>query len=320
MVQITGIYYMAQYTKLSEDEILELAGRYELQVSSYEPIEQGAGNSTYLLNTKQGKYILTVFEIDPVRVAAMSKILLLLEKYEYPAPRLIKMANGEVLTNYYEKSVLVKPYIPGYVKDEIDDEQVKQVGVALAKLHEIPVPDYLQDKHPYVGTTYPKIMEQEIDPDYRNWVEKRYRFITEKLPYQLPVGLVHGDIFCDNLLFEDENFKSVIDFEDVSRIYKIYDLGMTVVGICTEGKNINIKKVRAFLDGYQEIRLLEEIEKDSLQICIEWAAILTSTWRFWMEKIRFPDQNKPEKYLQMVRIAKNISVIPNEEFKIVVFS
>ena len=283
---------MAQYTKLLEDEIQEIAWRYGLQIFSYEPIEQGAANSNYLLNTNHGKYILTVFEIEPIRVAHMSKVLLLLEKHGFPAPRLQKLANGEVLTKYNEKSVLVKPYITGYVEAEIDDEKAKQVGLAMAKLHEIPVPNYLPDKHSYVEITYPKFIEQEIHRNYKTWVEQRYRYITEKLPSQLSVGLVHGDIFYDNVLFENENFKAILDFEDVCRIYKIYDLGMAVVGICTEGTNIVIKKVRALVDGYQEVRLLEEIEKDSLQLCIEWAAILTSAWRFWMYNINMPDADK----------------------------
>ena len=312
--------FMAHYTKLLADEIQEIMGRYELNLTSYEPIEQGAGNSNYLLNTKQGKFVLTVFEIEPIRVEYISKVLTLLEKHEFPAPRLQKMANGEVLTNYQEKSVLVKPYITGYIEAEIDDEKAKQVGTALAKLHEIPVPEYLPDKHSYVEITYPKFMEGEIDENYKTWVEQRYRYLIEKLPSQLPVGLVHGDIFCDNVLFEDENLKAILDFEDVSRIYKIYDLGMAVVGICTEETNIVIKKVRSLIEGYQEIRLLEEIEKDSLQLCIEWAAILTSTWRFWKYNIDLPEKDKSEKYMQMVSIAKNASAIPKEEFKMSVFS
>ena len=311
---------MAQYTKLLEKEIKAIMGRYELIVTNYEPIEQGAANSNYLVNTNHGKYVLTVYEIEPIRVTHMSKVLLLLEENEFPAPRIQKMANGEVQTKYQEKSVVVKPYITGQLEPALDGGKVKQVGTALAKLHKIPAPDYLPDKHTYAEKTYPKIMEQEIDQDYRNWVGQRYRYLIEKLPSQLPAGLVHGDIFCDNVLFEDEKFKVILDFEDVSRIYQIYDLGMAVVGICTEGINIDIKKVRALVKGYQEVRLLEEIEKDSLQMCVEWSAILTSTWRFWKYNIDMPDANKSEKHMQMVNIAKRATSIPKEEFKMAVFS
>jgi len=294
--------------------------RYELLVTNFEPIEQGAGNTNYLLDSNHGKFVLTIFEIEPNRVAYMSKLLSLLEKHEYPAPRQQKMTNGEVLTKYKEKSVLVKPYVPGSVESEINSNMVKQVGAAIAKLHEIPAPDYLPDKHSYVEVTYPKVMEKEFDRNYKTWVEQRYSYIIGKLPSQLPIGLVHGDIFSDNVLFEDGNLKAILDFEDVSRIYKIFDLGMAVVGMCTEGIKVNSKKVRALVEGYQEIRLLEEIEKDNLQLCIEWAAILTSTWRFWKYNIDLPDKEKSKKYLQMVSIAKNARAFPPEEFKMAVFS
>ena len=312
--------FMAIYTKLLENEIQEIMGRYELSVTSYDPIEKGSGNSNYLVSTNHGKFVLTVFEIEPIWAVCCSKVLLLLEKHEFPAPRLQKTANGEMLTKYQGKPVLLKPYITGYEEADIDDEKAKQVGTALAKLNEIPAPDYLPKKHFYVEITYPKFMEQEIDRNYKKWVEQRYRYIMEKLPSQLPVGLVHGDIFYDNVLFEDGNFKAILDFSEMSRIYKIYELGMAVVGICTEETNIVIKKVRAFVEGYQEIRQLEEIEKDSLQLCIEWGAILTSAWRFWKYNIDMPDADKSEKYMQMVSIAKNVSAIPKEEFKMAVFS
>jgi len=311
---------MAIYTKLSEEEIQEIAGRYELQIFSYEPIEQGAGNSNYLLNTNHGKYILTVFEIEPTEVAHMIKVLLLLEKHNYPAPRLKTMVSGEVLTNYQEKSVLIKPYREGQVVKDLDEGKVRQVGAALAGLHEIPAPDYLPNQSVYVVDYYPKVIEQELDRNYKEWVEERYGNFLKNIPSRLPIGLVHSDLFSDNILFDGEKLRAILDFETVCRIYKIFDLGMTVVGICTEGTNIVIEKVRALVQGYQEVRLLEEIEKDSLQLCIEWAAILTSTWLFWKYNIDLPDADKSEKYMQMVYIAKNASAIPIKEFKMAVFS
>jgi homoserine kinase type II len=310
---------MTQYTKLLENEIQETGSKYELKIFGSKSIKEGIGNSNYEIETNQGKHILTVFEIESFRVKQMSKVLRLLEKYEFPAPRIKKTKKGGVLAKYREKLVMVKPYISGQAQEELEEVQVSQIGTALAKLHEIPAPKYLSRNHTYVEKTYPQVIEQEIDQDYGKWVRERHKRIVENIPSDLPVGLVHGDIFYDNVLFEGEKFKAILDFEDVSRIYKVFDLGMAVVGTCTDETEITLSKVRALVKGYQKIRMLEEAERDSLQEFVEWAAVLTSTWRFWKYNIEMPSIEESRKHTQMVAIAKNISSIPKEEFAQAVF-
>lgn len=310
---------MAQYTKLLGSEIEEIARQYKLKITDYEPIEQGLGNSNYLIKTIQGKFVLTVFEIEAERVTHMIKVLKLLEKYGFPAPRLQTSVKGEAQTKYQGKLVLVKHYITGHVEKNLDAGKLSQVGAALARLHEIPAPDYLPDKHSYVTKTYPEVMEQDIDLEYKNWIGHRYNHHMKNIPIKLPVGLIHGDLFFDNVLFEDEEFKAILDFEDVCRCHKVFDLGMAVVGTCTEGTKTDLNKVRSLVKGYQEVRLLEQKEKDSLQIFIECASILTSAWRFWKYNLDEPDIEKSDKYLQMVKIAKEVSIIPKMIFMNTVF-
>lgn len=311
---------MVQYTKLSRRDIQEIAGKYELKVTDSEPIDQGAGNTSYLIRTKGGKYILTIFEIEPIQVEHMSKVLRLLEKHKYPAPRIKTTVSGEALTKKKGKAVLIKPYIEGKVVRNLHESGIEQVGTALANLHEIPAPDYLPDQHMYVVENYPKVIEQELDRNYKEWVEERYGNFLKNIPSRLPIGLVHGDLFYDNILFNGEKLKGILDFEAVCRIYKIFDLGMTTVGICTEDTEVKVDKVKALVKGYQEVRLLEDGEKDSLQMFIECAAILTSTWRFWKYELDEPDIEKPRKHMQMVNIAKNVSAIRSEVFMKAVFS
>jgi homoserine kinase type II len=100
----------------------------------------------------------------------------------------------------------------------------------------------------------------------------------------------------------------------------VFDLGMAVVGICTEDTRIELGKVSALINGYQEVRLLGEKEKDSLQIFIECAAILTSTWRFWKYNLDEPDIEKSNKHMQMVKIAMNVSLIPKMLFMKTIFA
>jgi homoserine kinase type II len=311
---------MAQYTKLSRRDIQEISGKYELKVIDSEPINQGVGNTNYLIRTKGGKYILTIFEIEPIQVVHLSKILCLLEEHKYPAPRIKTTFSGEAITKYKEKAVLIKPYIEGKVEKNLHESGIEQVGTALANLHEIPAPDYLPDQHTYVVKNYPKVIEQELDWNYKEWVKERYGIFLKNMPSRLPIGLVHGDLFYDNILFDGEKLKGILDFESVCRVHKIFDLGMTTVGICTEDTEVKVEKVRALVKGYQEVRLLENREKDSLQMFIECAAILTSTWRFWKYKMDDPGIENPRKHMQMVKIARNVSAIRSEVFMKAVFS
>ena len=310
---------MAQSTILLESEIQGIADNYKLKIVNYEPIEQGASNSNYLITTNQGKYVLTVFEIEPILVKNISKVLLLLENYQFPAPRLQKLANGEGLTKFQEKPVMLKPYISGQTLTVLDLDNTNQVGAALARLHEIPVPDYLPNKHAYVVNTYPRIMEQEIDQEYKYWVGQRHNFLIKNMPTSLPIGLIHGDLFYDNVLFENDKFKAILDFEDVGQNYKVFDLGMAAVGLCAEGPILMLDKVRALVNGDQEGRLLEEKEKESLQMFIEYAAIVTSTWRFWKYNMDETDNKNSGKYMQMVKIAKDASAKPKKVFMSSVF-
>jgi homoserine kinase type II len=94
---------------------------------------------------------------------------------------------------------------------------------------------------------------------------------------------------------------------------------MAVVGMCTQEEGVNLHKTRALIDGYQRIRKLEPEEKGILQLSIEYAAIATSSWRFWKYNIDTPIAANSQAYTQMVKIAKNINDIPKTVFQRIVF-
>ena len=310
---------MAQYTVLLENEIQEVADRYKLQVVSYQPIEQGSANSNYYVKTNRGEYIFTILEIDPSRISNMVELLSLLEKHQYPAPRIRYTADGDLLTIVHGKPLLVKSYITGQVVKDLDEHRLKQVGAALARLHEVPVPEFLPHDHPYILIIYPKVIKQSIDPKYVAWLERSYRFLVADIPSGLPCGLNHGDLFYDNVLFEGRKFKALIDFEESCQTYKIFDLGMAALGLCTGNSTVLLPKVRALINGYQDIILLADEEKSSLQLFIELAAVLTSAWRFWKFNIDSPDTPKVDTHLQMVEISNQIRAQSKDKFLNTIF-
>ena len=132
---------MVLYLNLTENEIQNIADRYNLKVISHSLIKQGSA-SNYLINTDHGKYILTISEIEPSRAQNMINVSYLLEKHNFPAPRIQRLANGEILTEYQGRVVWIKPYITGRVITELDENQISQVGAAMGRLHELPMPDY----------------------------------------------------------------------------------------------------------------------------------------------------------------------------------
>ena len=305
---------MAQYTELNEKEINEIATAYDLQLVDYKPIEQGAGSSNYLLQTRQKNYVLTIFEITWDRVANLVNILSLLEKFNFPTTRLLNLAAGGVTTKFQGKPVLVKQYISGQVVKNLDDTMLNQIGIAMARLHDIPAPDSLADNHAYGLQTFRNVIGQNIDPEYETWLTQKHLYFDQLIPLELPRGLIHGDLFFDNVLFEGKVFKAIIDFEEVCQYYKVFDLGMGIVGLCSEETKINLNKVRSLVMGYQQVRVLEKQEKENLQLFVEYAAIATSKCRFWQYNIDTPIAEKAYYHWQMVKVAKEVTNISKVRF------
>ena len=305
---------MADYTELQDNEIRSLAAQYRLDVTSFHPIEQGAGNSNYLLKSKVGRFNLTIFEIDPCKVVNMCKVLLRLENRAFPAPRVRNLPNGDSLIVHQGKPVLLKPYIAGEVVEDLDQDQLNQLGSALAELHQISAPQGLPDQHGYMQKEVPQVLKKRSEHSFARWMAGRYRQLIQQIPNELPTGLIHGDLFCDNVLFDGKNFKAILDFEDVCHYHKAFDIGMAIVGLCRENNRINLGKARSVVRGYQSSRLLEGAEQEALQSFTELAAIVTSAWRFWKYNIDFYGTQKSNHYVEMVRIAKQIAAIPQSVF------
>jgi homoserine kinase type II len=302
---------MTQYLRIQEKEILK---EYDLKPIGYESIEEGAGNTNYLVRTAQNQYVLTIFEIGHIQVANLSRLLYLLEEFDFPTTRVQELANGDVITSYRGKPVLLKPYIVGQVVENMDGNMVRQVGATMASLHEIPSPHDLPGPHAYSLEAFLRVMDKGIDLEYEKWLAQRYDFLRKTIPPGLPRGLIHGDMFYDNVLFDGKKLKAIIDFEDACQYYKVFDLGMAVVGLCTEESKVGLPKVRSLVRGYQEIRVLEEAERESLQLFVEYAAIATSSWRFWKYNIDTPIAELSEKHWEMVNMAMDARAIPNQEF------
>ena len=306
---------MAAHTQLKQSDIREIAGHYGLLVAESEPINGGNGNSSFLLTTPQGKYVLTVCDDKTLdEVVIMGRLLLLLKECNFPCTRVVPAVNRDIITMYVNKPVMLKVYIEGQVVESLNQGMLSQVGMATARLNQIPSPDYLPDEHPYGIQLFSRVFGLNIDEKYESWLAKQFDVLEQNIPLNLPRGLIHGDLFYDNLLFEQGKLNAIIDFEETCHYYKVFDLGMAIIGSCVDGSAVNLDKARALVNGYQQVKPLEKIEKETLQMFVQYAATATSYWRFDKYNIDTPNADKADHHWQMVHLAEQIKCIPTTEF------
>ena len=306
---------MAIYTKISGSDLEKILAPYQIEVLEFTPIEGGNTNSNYHIRAKNGEYMLTIAEEKPFHeVQNLASLLQSLDENDFSTSQVQATTSGELATEYNGKPIFVKKWVFGKVHEELNDGQLRQIGSTMAELHQIQAPDYLPKLHPYGLQVFSTVVGNNIDTEYENWLKERIQFLENNLPQNLPKGLIHGDVFFDNVLFENEEIKAIIDFEETCHYYLNFDLGMGVLGLCRRGEKIDLNKTSALIKGYEQIRSLEFSERDSLQLFIEYAAIATSCWRFWKYNIHSPKPEWRNKHWEMVQVAKEIATLDKEQF------
>ena len=306
---------MTIHTHLQHKDIQYLADDYALNVIAFEPLMGGSDNSNFLVHTGHGDYVLTVFEqMTLADTVEKARLHLLLEEHDYPTSRILVSVQGEPVKIFQGKPVIIKEYIAGDIFQDLNETMLCQVGAAMARLHQIPVPDFLSQGKPYGISHFSIVGGRNIDPEYEAWAAKEFFELTRKIPSGLPCGLIHGDLFSDNVLFKGEQLIAFIDLMDAFPYFLAYDLGMGMVGLCSKNSALELDKARALVEGYQTVRELEESEKESLQYFAEYAATAVSGWRFWKYHFDTPSPVLADSHLWMKHLAEEIRGIPKTEF------
>jgi len=311
---------MATYTLLTQNDIQDIADNYNLNVIKFAPIEGGNGNSSYKLTTETNKYVLTVCDDKTLdEVTVMGKLLLLLQQNNFPCTRVIQSVNQELITLFRDKPVMLKGYIEGQVYEHLDPQMLVQLGAEMAKLNQIPAPNYLPTEHPYGRSYFPQVMGFNIDTKYETWLQKQIDDLERDISPDLPRALIHGDLFFDNLLFDKINFNAFIDFEEACHYYRVFELAMAIIGTCVKDNKVDLEKARTLVQGYQQVTPLEKVEKESLQMFVQYAATATSYWRFDKYNIDSPEAEKANKHWQMVELAEAVNEIASDDFMDAIF-
>ena len=310
---------MAAYTTLTANEIEQLTAPYDLgPLVRVEPLGGGLANSSFILSTADRQFVLSVCdEKDLAEIVILTSALDRLNAHGFLTSALIRTRDGRTHLELHGKPVYLKEYIDGEVVRDLTPEMLYQVGEALATLHEVPPFGGIPETFAYGLEIFDEMAGRK--DAFAAWLRaEKGRFMTATPP-QLPRGMIHGDLFYDNMLFEGGRLKAILDFEEVCSYFLIFDLGMCAAGSCTTEAGLSLELTAALVAGYQAKRRLLDLEKKFLQDHIAYGAAATAFWRYRQFNIIHPGSGRENAYLQMKNLADQVNRLDRENFNKAVF-
>ncbi len=264
---------MAVYTELTKPFLKELAEDYSLgRIASFSGIPEGSVNSNYLLETSRGRFLLRVDEVKGENELKRElDLLTFLRKHSFPCPHPLQDRMGRLYRQFNSKCVSLFRYHEGKVVSvpNLKETQLETIGRALAELH-------------VVGKAYKKGIDNRFSferiadlyltvrsrlPNYFRKVlrtlDDEVDYLTRYLEGKLPKGVIHGDLFADNVLFRGEKLVALLDFEAACRGKFIFDIATAVNALCFVDGAYSLDRFRCVLRGYESVRTLSLAEWDA---------------------------------------------------------
>lgn len=275
---------MAVYTEVNDDELAKLIDTYGLgQLLSYKGIAEGVENTNYMVHTTTGTYILTLYE-RRVATTDLPYFLGLLEhlaKRGISCPLPVRDQKGEILSQISGRTAAIVTFLEGVWIRRPETSHCAAVGRALAELH-LAAKNYALRRDNALGlsgwhTLFERFADRadEIAPSLRATIAQELHYLGENWPAgSLETGIIHADLFPDNVFFLGSKLSGLIDFYFACNDVLAYDIAICLNAWCFEPDfSFNITKGKALLRGYEEVRPLGAREREALPTLARGAAL-----------------------------------------------
>ena len=285
------------------------------KITQWDHLKGGSENTNVRLKTEVGEWVLTICEQKSTEeTMALAHLLEHLEQHGFTTTRLVKNTNGKYVQHLNGKPILLKEYLPGEITTHLNEHQLLEIGRAMGELHQIPPPSTLPDHFSYGQQAFGEVTQSGIDDPFVSWLAELHGQVLENTPAGLPRALIHGDIFDNNVIVNEDSVIAIMDFEEACHYYRVFDLGMALIGSCTTKGKLDFSKARFLLKGYLETSTLQEKEKEKLPIYTAYAAGATAFWRYRQYRIRKPEKTAWDRHLAMKALADQALASPAEAF------
>ncbi len=274
---------MAVYTEIRDRELAEYLDRYDIgELHSLKGIAEGVENSNFLLSTDVGNYILTLYE-KRVDVEDLPFFLGLMEHLStkgLSCPRPVPLKSGKSLSTLAGRPSAIISYLDGNSVRRPKPNHCQQVGDALAQMHLAGDGFALKRENALTVHGWRPLFEgsggraDEISGGLLELVNDELSFLEANWPSNLPKGIIHADLFPDNVFFLKDELSGLIDFYFACNDLLAYDIAICVNAWCFEpDHSFNVTKARAFLEGYSAVRPLTPEEYAALPVLCRGAAL-----------------------------------------------
>ena len=274
---------MAVYTEVTDDDLARLIAEYGLgDLMSYKGIAEGVENTNYLVHTSEGTFILTLYE-RRVNTADLPYFMGLLEHLSgqgVSCPLPVRNREGEVLTQISGRTAAIVTFLEGVWVRRPQPLHCHAVGRALAELH-LAGKGFPMSRPNALGLAgWHDISERlgaradEIASGLGTLINYELAYLDRAWPQSLPGGVIHADLFPDNVFFIGEQLSGLIDFYFACNDAWAYDLAISLNAWCFETDcAFNATKARALLAGYQSLRPLTAAERLAFPTLARGAAL-----------------------------------------------
>jgi homoserine kinase type II len=274
---------MAVYTDVADADLEDLIKQYDLgALLSCKGIAEGVENSNFLLRTEAGNFILTLYE----RRVAEADLPFFLGLMEHLAergircPLPVKARDGEMLRRVAGRPAAIVSFLEGMWVRRPQAGHCAAVGRALAEMHAAGGGFRLRRSNVLSVGGWRELFKKSadradgIEPGLCALVVAELDVLEESWPRDLPLGVIHADLFPDNVFFLKDRLSGLIDFYFACNDLLAYDLAVCLNAWCFEpDRSFNVTKGRALIHAYEAVRGLEAAERDALPILARGAAI-----------------------------------------------
>lgn len=312
---------MAVYTPVTDEDLADFLTGYDIgELTSFSGIAEGVENSNFLVRTTGGTYILTLYEkrVNPDELPFFINLMDHLASKDLSCPRPVPGRDGKTLRSLNDRPAAIVTFLEGVWRRRIQPSCCHALGGAMAEMHLAGLDFGMRRENNLSVSAWRPLLEScdmRAEPIYHglyNELQTEVGFLEKEWPADLPTGIIHADLFPDNVFFLGDRVSGIIDFYFACTDLLVYDLAICLNAWCFENDgSFNVTKAMQLIAGYQTHRELSVDERHALPILARGSALRFMLTRLY-DWLNHPEgamvkPKDPMEYLQKLRFHQGVT-------------